>query len=127
MIGIKIKRQTIKIITILFLISLSISCGLWPSGPETTIKYFTFTFTVESDSCLYSSDAPTSYGKITKHESPFVLELKTIAESPGSMFVTNYSETSNVYVNFKKKEGNRSVDKDYIVKPNEQISIQMDQ
>lgn len=122
------KYKQIKMqITLAGLLLLAVSCGLFPSSPETTIKYFTFTFIVESDSCSYFSDAPTSYGGITKQDSPFVLKLKTEAESPGSMFVSNYSDTSNVYVNSQKKQGNRSVEKDYIVKPNEQISISMDQ
>ena len=94
---------------------------------RTNYKILHIYFIVEADSCGYSSDAPNSYGFLTKDDSPFIIELKTIAESPGEMGITNYSDTSNVYVNMQKTEGQRFVEKDYVVKPNEFISIGMGQ
>ncbi|PIQ08370.1 MAG: hypothetical protein COW71_12290 [Ignavibacteriales bacterium CG18_big_fil_WC_8_21_14_2_50_31_20] len=120
-------KQAIIIFALVSISPLLFSCGLWPNGPELTTKYYKFTFIVEADSCRYESYIPDSDGILTSGDTPFILKLQTVSDSPGNMHVYNYSDSSNVYVNFQKTEGERFVEKDYVVKPNEFISIGMGQ
>ncbi len=127
MIGSKAKKQILITITFFSIILLAISCGLLPTGPELTTKYLTFKFIVETDSCRYDSSYETGARYITPNESPYILKFRTQADDIGNMEVTNFSYTNNVYVNFKKTEGEKHFEKDYVIKPNEQILINMNQ
>ncbi len=111
----------------LSLLSLIVSCNLLPTGPELTTKYLIFTFIVESDSCQYSSAFEKGNGLIKAYESPFVLKLESTSDDLGDLVAINFSDTSNVYVNFQKTMGEREIEKDYVISPNQSVLINMNQ
>ncbi len=120
-------RQTrlLDLIILFTTLFLNGGCKILPSESEYQTKYFIFTFLVEADSCSYGSDVPTSFGTIYPDDSPYVIKLDTKEEMAGLMTVTNYSDSSKVYINIIKTYKRKSINRDYIIESNEQIVIDM--